>query len=421
MPVTNPNQWTPMLWPREWTAPDTLRLIAGSPVDCLVLPAAGDADLWKPLEARAREAGLAVLAATKAGIEAPAAVRIIEDGVWPRVATRGDGDAIDAGPTGLPWIDSNGWRIQLSRALFPDLTPWVCFDLPGKQAVIPASAYRIAAADCEAYGARWLISLDAALTNGLLAGDGAARKTWLDLIGTLSFYRGQAPAGGGSSPAALGALSDYSGENEFLSHEYLNLIAREYVPVRILSKTRGVPPFDGLRMVVYLDPEPLAPAWKAALTEFVRSGGALMTNRGADPGWGAPAAAIPGIDYEVRTFGRGRVAVARDGYEDPWRLAADTHVLSGRANDLLRQSNAGSMSVTFTAAAGGFARLHLVNYSGRPGLDPVTLTFLNRYRRARFRSLENPQPAEIPVAREYERSAAYLPPFSIGATLELEL
>jgi hypothetical protein len=409
-----------MLWPPEWTAPETLRLIAGSPVDCLVLPFQGDADHWKPLAAQAREAGLVVLETAKSGIEAPAPVRVIKDGVRPKVATQGDSDAVDAGPTGLPWIDSNGWRIELSQALFPDGMPWVCFDPPGKREVMQANGYRIAIADCEAHGARWVISLDPGLRTGLLAGDSTAQKTWQDIFGVLAFFRGQTPAEDKHSPAVLGALSDFSGDNEFLSHEYLNLIAREYVPVRILPKTRPIPPLNGLRTVVYLDSEPVDPPWKTAVTEFVRSGGTLIAKDSADPAFGAATEAILGLGYELRAFGHGKIAIARDRDVDPWRLAADSHVLTGRTNDFLRQSNAGSMNVAFTAAASGFARLQLVNYAGRPGLNPVTLTFFDHYRRARFRSLENPQPTEIPVGREYERSAVYLPPFSICATLELE-
>ena len=410
----NPARWTPMLWPPEWTSPDALQLVAGSPIDCLVLPSDSDVSLWKPLKSEAQRVALSILSA------APHPVRSIEDGVWPKVATRGDSDAVDAGPTGLPWIDSNGWRIQLAQALFPDETPWVRFDPPGMKQVVRTSAYEVAIADCEAYGARWVISLDRGLRAGLIQSDGAARMTWQGILGTLSFFRQQAPAPGMHCPGVMGALSDFSGDNEVLSHEFLNLIAREYVAVRILPKTRPVPSLDGLRMVVYLDRQPLQPAWRTALVEFVRSGGALMADRLADLALGTPIDPVPGLEYELLSLGRGRIAISRDGFEDPWRLAADSHVLLGRSNDLLRQSNAGSMSVAFKGGSRGSARLHLVNYSGRPGLNPVTLTLLDRYRQARFRSLEKPESMRIPVAREYGRSALYLPPFAVCATLDLE-
>lgn len=414
MPNQNTARWTPMLWPPEWTSPDALRLVAGSPIDCLVLPSDSDSSLWKPLKSEAQRAGLSVRSAP------PHSVRSIEDGVWPKVATRGDSDAVDAGPTGLPWIDSNGWRIQLAQALFPDKTPWARFDPPGTQQVVRTSAYQVAVADCEAYGGRWVISLDQQLRAGLVQRDGAALMTWQGILGTLSFFRQQAPAPGTHSPGVMGALSDFSGDNEILSHEFLNLIAREYVPVRVLAKTGAIPPFDGLRMVVYLDRQPLQPDWRTALVEFVRSGGALVADPLADLALGTPMDPILGLEYELQSLGRGRIAISRHGFEDPWRLAADSHVLLGRERDLLRQSNAGSMNISFVAASCGSARLHLVNYSGRPGLNPVTLTLLDRYRQARFRSLEKPESMQIPVAREYGRSAVYLPPFSVCATLDLE-
>lgn len=223
------------------------------------------------------------------------------------------------------------------------------------------------------------------------------------------------------SPGRLGILSDFAGDNEFLSHEFLNLIAREYAPVRILPKPAAVPPLDGVRMIVHLDSQPPPPRWQSAIESFVKAGGTLLTSGAADPGHGDPASPVAGVEYDIRIFGRGRIAVAREGFEDPWRLAADAHVLLGRANDLLRQANAGSMNISFMAKPGGErARLHIVNYSGRRGLNPVTLTFLAHYRSARFRSIEEPKAAGIPIHREYDRSAVYLPQFSVCATLELE-
>jgi hypothetical protein len=54
-------------------------------------------------------------------------------------------------------------------------------------------------------------------------------------------------------------------------------------------------------------------------------------------------------------------------------------------------------------------------------LNPVTLTFLDRYRTARFRSLEHPAAEEVPVQGEYGRSAVYLPPFAVCGTVELQV
>lgn len=416
MAGTNAAEWRPLLWPHEWAAPEMSRLLSGSAVDCIVLPGSA-----AHMEAPAREAGFHTIVTSESGFEAPAGVSIVQDGVWPKIArSKGDPDATDAGPTGLPWIDSNGWRIQLATARSTGKTPWVRFDPPQSE-VLGASAYGIAIADCEAHGGRWLISLDGGLSRGLSAGNSAALETWKTLLDTLSFFRSRQSPGDLASIAALGVLSDFSGDNEFLGEEFLNLIAREYVPVRILLKTGAVAPLDGLRMVVYLDGQPLPPQWKEALAGFARTGRTLVTTRSADPGLGVRSNPITGLEYELRTLGQGRIAVSAEDFDDPWRVAADAHVLLGRSNDLLRQANAGAMSVSLTATSDARrARLQLVNYSGRPGLNPVTLTLLHRYRSARFRSLENPGGADIPLEREHERTAVYLPRFSVCGTVDLE-
>jgi hypothetical protein len=88
----------------------------------------------------------------------------------------------------------------------------------------------------------------------------------------------------------------------------------------------------------------------------------------------------------------------------------------------VRLANAGSMNVAFTAAPDGKrARLHIVNYAGRTGLNPVTVTLLGRYRFAKFRDLERTEPMTLPLRTEYGRTALYLPGFRICAVLDLEM
>lgn len=113
----------------------------------------------------------------------------------------------------------------------------------------------------------------------------------------------------------MAVLSDFSGENELMSHEFLNLIAREYVPVRILLKPDAPPALDGLRLVVYLDAQPMPAAWAQALSVFVNGGGTLVTTRSADPKLGSGVQTVPGLEYQIRTAGQGRVLAA------PWRTS----------------------------------------------------------------------------------------------------
>jgi hypothetical protein len=348
----------------------------------------------------------------------PGPLLLARNATWPKVATRPGSDAFDAGPTGLPWIDSNGWFIQLARARLPGKPIWILAAPPPPPAIVRPSGYAVAVADAAVYGARWVASLDPAVSKGVVTGNGEARKAWDALVRALGF---QLPI---TLPPCcfLAALSDFSTANQNLTYEFLNLIAREYVPVHVLPKDAAPSIPSGLRMIAYLDPDPVREPWKTALLNFARNGGAVLTSPGALPTAGAPTTSPDLPDYEQRAQGKGRIICSRAPFDDAWRLALDAHLLLGRRNDLVRVANAGSCSLTLASSPDARrAELRIINYAGRPGLNPVTVTLLHPYRAARFRTLERPDPVELPVHREYGRAAVYLPHFATYSELSLEL
>src|ERR1019366_5564500 len=130
--VSPQSRWVPLFWPAAWREPKSLDWISGTPINCLVF-AAGlpDSD---PLRAEARRRDLAIVDWSKpessgiaageampesSGIAAGEASKIpwsgaqqvaaITDAVWPciRMNSAARRDAVDAGPTGAPWIDAN--------------------------------------------------------------------------------------------------------------------------------------------------------------------------------------------------------------------------------------------------------------------------------------------------------------------------
>ncbi|MBN8729802.1 MAG: hypothetical protein J0L64_04615 [Acidobacteria bacterium] len=415
MSTEDVNQLRPLLWPREWSA-EMIPVIPAREFGCVVM-----AETAPEVAAAAAQAGLRVIPINGGKLDAPEGVTVVNDGVWAKVVrARDDPTSTEAGPTGLPWIDSNGWRIQLARAQSKGKTPWVRFG-PPPQEVLRAGAYQIAVADCEANGGRWVVELDAELSRGMAAGNGAARDMWQAIVQAVAFYRDRPPLREAPGAGArMGVLSDFSGENELMSHEFLNLIAREYVPVRILMKPDAPPALEGLRLVVYLDAQPMPAAWTQALSALVNSGGTLVTTRSADPKLGSGMRTVPGLEYQIRTVGQGRIAVSLEDFDDPWRVATDAHVLLGRSHDLVRQANAGSMNITYAAARDRrHARLELVSYSLQRALNPVTLTCHGQFSKAMFRSCATPA-AAVPLAIEYGRTAVYLPHFTICGTVDLQ-
>ena len=106
-------QWTPMRWPARWKDPALLDLLRDSPVNYLLFEGQ---DASQRLAADAAAKGLHVTVSA----QAPETVELVK-GEWPgtKIASAGENERAAAGPTGEPWIDSNGWRVLLAKALRP--------------------------------------------------------------------------------------------------------------------------------------------------------------------------------------------------------------------------------------------------------------------------------------------------------------
>ena len=105
---------TPMRWPGIWKNPSALTLLQGTAINCLLFDK--DANL-APVSVRARQEGLRVV-----DTGSPVEGVVVVQGEWPGVKLNPSGqmDHAGAGPTGVPWVDSNGWKIRLTSSLHPD-------------------------------------------------------------------------------------------------------------------------------------------------------------------------------------------------------------------------------------------------------------------------------------------------------------
>ena len=167
-----------MRWPNAWKDPASLSLLKGSPIDCLLVES--KAGLGPLVE----EAGRIHLPVAEAG-SPPAGVEIVK-GNWPGVdPTQGTG-GLAAGPTGEPWVDSNGWKIRLAQAMSPGRQIWV--NAPPAEPRLGLESYVLAVVDAGAYGARWILSLDEKLAADIAAGSGRALQTWHKLTDAARFF-----------------------------------------------------------------------------------------------------------------------------------------------------------------------------------------------------------------------------------------
>ena len=443
----------------RWHEPAALEMLTNTPVDCVVMSwAAGlpaDAGQWRtagPLVEAARRRNLAVIgwvegaadhsaalaAAKKAGLAAvawrnfkgsadlpvvawsertdvpwdsAAPAVAIGGNVWPGVnAAAGGGDA-SAGPTGVPWLDSNGWYIQMARARLR-APLWVAFDPPGKGAAVAARGYVNAICDSEAAGARWLISLDDDLRAGMAEGAAPALESWRQIAAAARFFQEHGEWKSYRSLGLVGVISDFTGEDFELSGEILNLMARRDLFFRVIWKSQAAgQAFAGLKALVYADAAPPPPALRRQIMEFVEKGGLAVTG----PGWGAQGKPAPPdftTQFDVRAVGKGRLAVARDALTDPYQVAVETQFLLSHRYDLVKIYNSPSSGSTrFTASADGRkALLECLSYAdaGRGGLR--TIWVHRRFAKTRLWTIgEQPVPIEPAPSEEYTGVEYHLP------------
>src|SRR5258708_5627712 len=137
---------TPMRLPEVWKSPSRASLLRG-----------------------ASEAGFTVVDPASP----PDGVTVVK-GLWPgiRLGRSGGNSDATAGPTGEPWVDSNGWRVRLARAQRTGASVWIDAVPTGPR--LSAAAYVTAFADAAAAGGRWIISLDDKLAAGIAAQESQA-------------------------------------------------------------------------------------------------------------------------------------------------------------------------------------------------------------------------------------------------------
>jgi len=376
----------PFRWPEGWS---DANLLAETPFNCLLV--------------EGTQSGAPVLSGIRVLTAPPAEVHLLE-GVAPgtRASRKGDGSA-DSGPTGKPWIDANGWQIELARALHPGKTIWVEHEA-GRDLLLSV-------ADAAAYGGRWVVTLPRTVRDGIENGEGAAESAWKALTAAVRFFTRHSGWESFEPVASVGLLSDFGKDVAFLAGEFLNLAARRPLPVRILTADS----MAGLPCIVHMDEHPPDAARRDALLGFAEAGGLVISSgaltslpyRGPAPG------------YAFARVGKGRVVRPVEPWSDPYQLAADVHLLVTREQDVIRLYNGASLNVRYLQdRTGTRGVVHLLNFAGTPGAHPVTVALARRWKRARLLGFDRAESAAIePVRYGIEIP---LPDFSTYLAIELE-
>ena len=452
----------------SWLDPKSLAFLEGGPVNAIVVTWASGSPqdaaqqtALKPLIAEAKRRGIVVIGrvtaqapdtaqkASAAGLSAiiangavaPAArLRVIPAvepqganvpglvtvaitrATWPRIPTqwrtregkREEGS--EAGPTGSPWVDANGWKVALAAAKAPGKEIWVMAEPPEDVVGYRPQHYALAVADSAVYGGTWMVAFDAETRKALAAG--AGKDVWNAVTNAMRFFASHRPWIEQPDMARLGFVSDFAGPNKVIGEELLNLAARRHLCYRIIDRQRlNAASLSGLKAVLWLDQKAPEGPTNTVLSNFVITGGLLIGPASASALVSGKSSGSFENRFDYYADGKGRVALATKPWTDPWLLAADTHLLLGRRHDLIRTFNAGSWNVRYT---GGPTRgvAHLINYTARPSGDPPSLYVAQPYKTARFTTLEDTNGRPLEVKPKGDGVEVYLPQFSPYAAVE---
>ena len=229
------------------------------------------------------------------------------ENVWPGLNLETmKGDTAIAGPTGIPWVNSNAWFSLLAGELAPGKTLWLDFDPPDSSNVLHPANYGLAIADSRAYGSRWIISLDDKLRAALPKGNLQAKGVWEKLCEAVAFFESHREWEAFKSQGILAVISDFRGENAYLSGEVLNLLNRRQVQFQILERSRSLPaPTQGLKAILWLDKEAPSAEQHSQLLAFARQGGLLIAAAYWGPPEVKPTKKDPSLHYKMYNVGQG--------------------------------------------------------------------------------------------------------------------
>jgi hypothetical protein len=457
-----------------WADPKALDILQGSPVNCLVIPWAEgtseDKNHQQVLEALIRagrerkislvgtitgkqDVGAAISSAMQAGLaalmvesleglpkDAPVILRTPRSGVpwesvtpvfcltgniWPRLGldTVKNGDDANAGPTGVPWVNSNGWLAMLARQLSPGKNLWLECDPPESSDLDHPAGYALAVADCRAFGSRWVISLDDHLRRGLTQRDPRATGIWEKISSTLKFFQANETWSGFEPQGVLAVVSDFRGDNEFMATEVLNLLSRRQLQYKIVEKSAAPSvSLHSLKAVLWVDSVEPSAAVKSRFRGFVEQGGLLIAPKLWWPLKSSPTSGGILGHYRVYRIGRGSHAVPAEEMVDPYEISVDAHMLMSRRNDLVRVFNVSACNALLTTdAQSGKQLVQVLNYAsaGRPDLASVWVRTASRS--AKLWALGAAEPVTlrgVPSRVGWEYELPFIPTY---AALEFEV
>jgi hypothetical protein len=388
--------------PARWDSsdPTTLRLLAQSPVNCILL----DRPFWDAAFVRAAQAtGLRVLPVIGSGDDTTAALVLKPDGLvlmdtseapladlprirllprhaltfassvegttqglWPGIRVEKDG-AATALPTGAPWIHTNGGFLRFVRSnRSGDSTFWMAMRPPDGQ-VLRGRHYLQALADAAFSGGVWVLALDGEFRKGLFAGDERFQAEWAELIEGWKFLVQVQEFCRWRSHSTLSLIQD-AGSGALFSGGFADMLAARHIPATIATPGRiAGASSESTQVLLNIDPLAVEGGNKALLLDLAKKGITII-NSPLEWNPGRPAS-------ENFTFPEDQIK----GLADAWR---EINAMLGRRNFGLRVFGAPStLSQLKISPDGRKVAITLLNYSDYP-VQNISLHLAAKYSKA---------------------------------------
>jgi hypothetical protein len=419
----------PFEWPSLWRDPESLRIVEGTTINCLLLPE----DVPAAVREKAEAAGLKCPPKTPwrtlkdTDWNGPSDLIAISDAFWPELSYKNfssTAGTVQAGPTGEPWLDANGWLIEMARCRAPGKAIWIKSPPPENAEQLTPDNYILAQLEAATYGATRPLWLAPEHAEALAKGNPAAVSGWKKINATLAWLKSRRAWASWKPFARLAIVSTYSGDNEYTASEVLNLAGRRNLSFVAIETSRlTAADLEGRKGLLYVDKNPLSPSAAALIQKFVESGGTFICLKEIAAALRAKRPSAEKFPrFEIYDCGKGKVAAGGASWDDPWILAQDSHLLLSRRWDAVRLFNAGSLKFYHSASPDGRTWLvQILNYTRGQPAHKVSLQTWQTLKTARLYSPGQTEPTVVEIHREPGQQELWLPPFPVYLAVELEL
>jgi hypothetical protein len=433
------SDWVPARW--HSTDPQSLDLLSGTPINCLLLDrAARDPEFVR----QAARRGIATAAILHPGDELPAGrfhaivlegdfaahavsqlrahstIPVIElpgrrgirldnadlvigtfQGLWPGIEIEHGGSSL-TGPTASPWIDTNTGFLSFLRAA-TGAAIWVGVK-PPRGKIFPAERYLQAVGDAAIAGARWIVALDSDLERRLHAREPAALRAWQRMGAYLRYFEDHQEWRAYHSYSRLALIEDQD-NGAMLSAGLADMIAFQHSPVRVIPRRRlSAEALTGVRVVLNVDAAPVDATERRALDEFARAGGTVLA---------------PPANWKFPPIAESQLTPTRRQLEQMGPMWEVAYHATARKNFGVRLFNVASTVAALLADKEGRSLLiHLLNFTDFAG-EAITLHALGEWKHARLYSPET-QPKELETYSIPDGTGIDLERIPVFATVRLD-